>query len=190
MNRCASEMEYKLMVVGGSQVGKTALINQFVSDVFMRDCDYTPTFDETYSKTVTVEGEACLMDIYDTSGDPIYYTLAEKEMRKCDGFMCLFAVDDLYSFEEVNGFIRRISLVKQNPPMVLVGTKCDSEDRKLDERDGKAKGDYHNIPYIETSAKQRFHVNKAFLTIIASIRHQNLLSIKEEDTTFQCCKIC
>ena len=100
------------MVVGSSQVGKSSIVNQFVNNVYVKDYDYTPTIEETYRKTIIVDGETCLIDINDTSGDPIYYGLAEREMRKCDGFMCLFAVDDIHSFEEVNNFIRRIKLVK------------------------------------------------------------------------------
>lgn len=65
----------------------------------------------------------------DTSGDPIFEPVMEQQIRRGDGCVVIFAVDDLDSFEVA---IKKIKLVKHNPSIVMVASKCDKQERKVD----------------------------------------------------------
>ena len=125
-------MEYKTVVTGAPMVGKTCLINRFVRGVFCGS-EYVPTLQDSYRKVIAVEQESCLLDITDTSGDPVYSTFAESTIREGDGFLCLFPMDDFDSFELALEFLLQIQLVKKgtSPCVVFVGSKSDRSDRRV-----------------------------------------------------------
>ena len=182
-------MEYKLILVGASLVGKSSLVNMFVRNVFLNECDYVPTLEDSYRMIVSVEGENCLLDIVDTSGDPGLYPVVENQVRKGDGFLCVFALDDMYSFEQVVHFINKIRLVKDDPPILLVGNKCDKNEWKVDSTVAKACAESYNIPYIETSSKDHININQSFLSI-TSFRLKKLNNIENNANIRHCCTIC
>lgn len=120
------------MVVGASGVGKTAIIRSLIQNIFP---DYhEPTIEDTYRKVfVPVNGESCLIEILDTSGLFSYYSiLLEGKIWKGDGFMCVYSVDDLQSYEEIDIFMKKIRLIKPGAPILLVSNKIDirPENRK------------------------------------------------------------
>ena len=57
--------EYRIVVVGGGGVGKSALTLQFIQGNFIEE--YDPTIEDSYRKQVHVDGEVCLIDILDTA---------------------------------------------------------------------------------------------------------------------------
>lgn len=58
--------EYKITVLGAGGVGKSALVVQFVHTKFLEK--YDPTIEDSYRKTIDVDGQACQLDILDTAG--------------------------------------------------------------------------------------------------------------------------
>ena|SRR3990167_10451205 len=59
-------MEYKLVIIGGGGVGKSALTIQLVQNHFVDE--YDPTIEDSYRKQVQIDDETCLLDILDTAG--------------------------------------------------------------------------------------------------------------------------
>lgn len=180
---------YKLILVGASQVGKSSLVNMFVRNVFLNECDYVPTLEDSYRKIVSVEGENCFLDIMDTSGDPALYPVIEDQIRKGDGFLCVFALDDMYSFEQVTHFINKIRLIKEDPPILLVGNKCDKSrnEWKVDSTVAKACAESYDISYIETSSKDHVNIDQSFFALIRLTQCQKLNNTEKNE---HCCMIC
>ena len=61
--------EYKLVVVGGGGVGKSALTIQFIQSHFVDE--YDPTIEDSYRKQCVIDEEVALLDILDTAGQEV-----------------------------------------------------------------------------------------------------------------------
>ena len=65
----ADVKEYKLVVVGGGGVGKSALTIQFIQSHFVDE--YDPTIEDSYRKQCSIDDEVALLDILDTAGQEV-----------------------------------------------------------------------------------------------------------------------
>uniref|UniRef100_A0A8C1YA39 GTPase HRas-like n=1 Tax=Cyprinus carpio TaxID=7962 RepID=A0A8C1YA39_CYPCA len=92
--------EYKLVVVGAGGVGKSALTIQLIQNHFVDE--YDPTIEDSYRKQVVIDGETCLLDILDTAGQEEYSAMRDQYMRTGEGFLCVFAINNAKSFEDVH----------------------------------------------------------------------------------------
>uniref|UniRef100_A0A2H6N306 Small monomeric GTPase n=1 Tax=Micrurus carvalhoi TaxID=3147026 RepID=A0A2H6N306_9SAUR len=94
--------EYKLVVVGAGGVGKSALTIQLIQNHFVDE--YDPTIEDSYRKQVVIDGETCLLDILDTAGQEEYSAMRDQYMRTGEGFLCVFAINNTKSFEDVHHY--------------------------------------------------------------------------------------
>lgn len=147
--------EYKLVVVGAGGVGKSALTIQLIQNHFVDE--YDPTIEDSYRKQVVIDGETCLLDILDTAGQEEYSAMRDQYMRTGEGFLCVFAINNAKSFEDIHQYREQIKRVKDSDdvPTVLVGNKCDLAARTVESRQAQDLARSYGIPYIETSAKTR-----------------------------------
>jgi len=163
--------EYKLVVVGGGGVGKSALTIQLIQNHFIDE--YDPTIEDSYRKQVTIDEETSLLDILDTAGQEEYSAMRDQYMRTGEGFLCVYAITSRSSFDEISAFREQILRVKDEDhvPMVLVGNKCDlEEERQVPTSEGSDLAKSFNCPFIESSAKQRINVEEAFFELVREIR--------------------
>ncbi|KAL1247831.1 hypothetical protein QQF64_023207 [Cirrhinus molitorella] len=166
LKRSEGMTEYKLVVVGAGGVGKSALTIQLIQNHFVDE--YDPTIEDSYRKQVVIDGETCLLDILDTAGQEEYSAMRDQYMRTGEGFLCVFAINNTKSFEDIHQYREQIKRVKDSDdvPMVLVGNKCDLPARTVDTRQAQELARSYGIPFIETSAKTRQGVEDAFYTLL------------------------
>ncbi|KAJ8347307.1 hypothetical protein SKAU_G00287080 [Synaphobranchus kaupii] len=165
------EERFKLVVVGGGGVGKSALTIQFIQSYFVSD--YDPTIEDSYTKTCSVDGKETRLDILDTAGQEEFGAMREQYMRCGDGFLLVFALNDRGSYNEIQKFHTQILRVKDRDdfPMVLVGNKADLEPlRMISIEEAQAFARENRIHYMESSAKNRYNVDEAFLEVVRAIR--------------------
>uniref|UniRef100_A0A9R1SEF7 small monomeric GTPase n=2 Tax=Cyprinus carpio TaxID=7962 RepID=A0A9R1SEF7_CYPCA len=162
--------EYKLVVVGAGGVGKSALTIQLIQNHFVDE--YDPTIEDSYRKQVVIDGETCLLDILDTAGQEEYSAMRDQYMRTGEGFLCVFAINNAKSFEDVHLYREQINRVKDsdNVPMVLVGNKSDLASRTVETRQAQELARSYGVPFVETSAKTRQGVEEAFYSLVREIR--------------------
>ncbi|CAO0802786.1 ras-like protein 1 [Mucor lusitanicus] len=171
--------EYKLVMVGGGGVGKSALTIQFIQSHFVDE--YDPTIEDSYRKQCVIDSETALLDVLDTAGQEEYSAMREQYMRNGEGFLLVYSITSRLSFEEITTFYQQICRVKDRDyfPMVLVGNKCDLEgDRQVSSQEGRDLAKNFGCQFIETSAKQRINVDEAFFEVVRDIRRYN----KEQET--------
>ncbi|KAJ3438608.1 ras-like protein [Anaeramoeba flamelloides] len=172
--------EYKIVVVGGGGVGKTALTVQFVDQFFIQN--YDPTIEDSYRKQVVVDEETCLLDILDTAGEDEYSAMRDSYIRESEGFLIVYSIIHRASFLKVQDFYGQIQIVKnfEESRIILVGNKNDLEEqRQVLVEEGKLYANSIQIPFIETSAKSKDNIQKAFFHLVRMIRKTKFTSETE-----------
>lgn len=170
--------EYKLVVVGGGGVGKSALTIQFIQSHFVDE--YDPTIEDSYRKQCVIDDEVALLDVLDTAGQEEYSAMREQYMRTGEGFLCVYSITSRHSFDEIGTFHQQILRVKDKDyfPIIIVANKCDLEnDRTVSTQEGKELAKARGCKFIETSAKQKINVDEAFYELVREIRRYNKESL-------------
>lgn len=166
---------HKVIMVGSGGVGKSALTLQFMYDEFVED--YEPTKADSYRKKILLDGEEVQIDILDTAGQEDYAAIRDNYFRSGEGFLCIFSITEDESFQATQDFREQILRVKndENIPFLLVGNKCDLEDRrKVSYQEASDRAKQWGVTYVETSAKTREHVDKVFFDLMREIRARKM----------------
>ncbi|KAG2227360.1 hypothetical protein INT45_004315 [Circinella minor] len=174
MSKASFLREYKLVIVGGGGVGKSALTIQFIQSHFVDE--YDPTIEDSYRKQCVIDNETALLDVLDTAGQEEYCAMREQYMRNGEGFILVYSITSRLSFDEISIFYEQIRRVKDQDlfPVVLVGNKCDLEmERQVSSQEGKDLARTFGCPFAETSAKQRIRVDDTFYDAVREIRRIN-----------------
>jgi len=184
---------HKVIMVGSGGVGKSALTLQFMYDEFVED--YEPTKADSYRKKVVLDGQDSQIDILDTAGQEDYAAIRDNYFRSGEGFLCVFSITDRTSFDDTQEFRDQILRVKgvdsttaKSIPFLLVGNKSDLEEtRQVQVEEAQAFADKMEVKYVETSAKTRNNVDKAFFDLLKLIRSEKNKSVEQEtaDTSSQ-----
>lgn len=58
---------HRMVILGSTKVGKTAIISRFLNERF--DDQYTPTIEDFHRKFYSIRGDVYQLDILDTSGN-------------------------------------------------------------------------------------------------------------------------
>lgn len=162
---------YKLVVVGGGGVGKSAITIQFIQSYFVTD--YDPTIEDSYTKQCVIDDVPAKLDILDTAGQEGFSAMREQYMRSGEGFLLVFSVTDRASFDEMYKFHKQILRVKDRDefPMLMVGNKADLDHQRLiPAEEAQNMSRELRIPYIECSAKLRMNVDQAFHELVRIVR--------------------
>ena len=163
--------EYKLVIVGGGGVGKSALTIMFIQNHFIEE--YDPTIEDSYRKQTVLDNEACLLDILDTAGQEEYSAMRDSYMRTGQGFLCVYAINSRNSFAEIAEFRDQMLRAKDSDevPMILVGNKSDLEEsREVTLEEGQSLAKSFGCPHIEASARLRVNVEETFYELVREIR--------------------
>ncbi|CCE61972.1 hypothetical protein TPHA_0B03000 [Tetrapisispora phaffii CBS 4417] len=169
----SSIREYKLVVVGGGGVGKSALTIQLIQSHFVDE--YDPTIEDSYRKQIVLDNDVSILDILDTAGQEEYSAMREQYMRTGEGFLLVYSVTSRNSYEELLNYYQQIQRVKDADyiPIVVVGNKSDLEtERQVSYEEGMNLAKHMTAPFFETSAKQDINVQDAFYELSRLVRDE------------------
>jgi len=184
--------EYKIVVLGGGGVGKSALTIRLVTDNFLEE--YDPTIEDSYRKQVSIDDSVALLDILDTAGQEEFASMQDQWIREGKGFLLVYTITSQQSFDEMKKFHTSILRTKDcdKVPVVIAGNKCDlreatdSSQVTLEQAQQLAKE--WGCPCYETSAKEKINNEECFYQVVREIRKFE----KEDEPTPDgtgCCSI-
>jgi len=158
----SKQIEEKVTLLGGDNIGKSCLINRFVSGNF--DDYYTSTIGAAFfTKMVPVNDVTVKLNLWDTAGQERFRSLAPMYYRGAGAVIIVLDVTEEASFEEAKGWVGEI---KANLPDCLLCIAANKFDRSSDRRVSKAEiSEYATevgAALFETSAKYDIGVTEMF----------------------------
>ena len=141
-----------VVVLGKGVVGKTSLIYRVVNNTFPDSHD--ATIEDKYKTFVDIDGDVQEIQIVDTAGEEDYQNMLDQWVEMADGFILVYAIDDIETFNALKEKVTRIQKHEdKRSPIVLVGNKCDLEDRRqVTKAQAEEFAKHIGAKYIETSA--------------------------------------
>ncbi|KAI8801539.1 P-loop containing nucleoside triphosphate hydrolase protein [Cladochytrium replicatum] len=163
------------VVVGSGGVGKSCLTVRFLKDEFTND--YDPTIEENYRKSITVDNQACVINIIDTAGQQEYTSLRGQHLKDGKGFLLVCALNDRATFEEIEQLREQIFRIKDTKrvPIIVCGNKCDlpQDQLEFDEPTLQTYCTGAKVPYFLTSAKENINVSQCFEELVKECRRMD-----------------
>ena len=161
-----AQIVLKLLLLGDSSVGKTSILNNYISN----------KFDESSISTVGVDYMDKIIDynkfkiklqIWDTSGEEKFRTITKNFYRNADGLLVVFDLTKKESYDHIKSWINEAKENNDKLKTILIGNKLDLKDERIVAIDvAKQFAEKNNLKYIETSAKDGTNINESFQAII------------------------
>lgn len=158
-------------------VGKTCLLLRYANDAF------SPTFITTIGidfkiKNIQVDNKRIKLQIWDTAGQERFRTITTSYFRGAQGILLVYDVTDRQTFTDIKTWSKQIEMhADSNVDKVLLANKCDqNENRQVSFEEGEALAKEGGMKFFETSAKQDFNVEEAFLSIATDVKDRLLES--------------
>ena len=157
----------KVMVLGDSGVGKTSILNQYVSKAFTNSYKVTLGSDFQIMDLDAV-GQKVRLQLWDTAGQEKYRSLSISYYRGSDACVFVFDLTDKLSFQNLDGWVKafldQIDESKQKGfPVILLGNKADAGNNAVASDTVRQWCAQNNdMSYFEVSAKTRAGIDAAF----------------------------
>jgi len=166
--------QFKILMIGESGVGKSALLSRFVDNQF--DTNFISTIGVDFKiHYMKVDQQDIKLQVWDTAGQERFRTITTSYYRGANGIMIVFDVTDTPSFEKVRYWLNELKEhVGPDMPAVLVGNKIDCQrERTVDNATAQRFSQEVNIPYMETSAKTPEGVTEAYALLVTKMLAQS-----------------
>ncbi|PAA63380.1 hypothetical protein BOX15_Mlig000293g2 [Macrostomum lignano] len=125
-------LKLKINVVGDEKVGKTCLLVAYAEGLC--PVEYVPTeTDDCLSKEVQVDGYTIRVGLWDNSGSRDYDRMRPGNYEGTDVVLICFSIASPATFDSVRTrWLPEIALHCSNTPIILVGTKMDALDDRVE----------------------------------------------------------
>ncbi|XP_028983213.1 ras-like protein family member 11A-like [Betta splendens] len=176
---CVPNKTVKIVVLGASNVGKTALIVRFLTKRFIGD--YEANTGALYSRKVTLDGEEVSLQIQDTPcvalQDDAEGLYCQEQINRsiywADGYVLVFSITDSSSYRTVQPLYQHVRRIHPsgNIPIILVGNKSDLlRARQVPADEGETLASSLGGVYFEASARENHEgVHTAFLHLCQEV---------------------
>jgi small GTP-binding protein len=161
-----NNLEYKIITLGDSSVGKTSIINRFINDTF--DEELTPTLGIKHTfKTLEINNTKVKLSVIDTNGQEKYRSLSVSYFRHADVVLFIFNLNEPLSFNNIQEWINVFNDNNNKKKVILkylIGSKSDLEQR-VEQNLIDEFANNNNMLYMATSAKTNNQIKELFQKI-------------------------
>ncbi len=159
------EAIFKLIVLGDEKVGKTSLINSFVTNRFKED--YRPTLGINITEQIFyIQGLKNIQQkflIYDVAGQKFFKRVRKHYYAGAQAAFLMYDVTERESFVHLSEWYDDLTQNVPHIPLILVGNKIDLSDRRqVSFEEGKLWAKNHRVSFMETSAKTGQNIKDVF----------------------------
>jgi small GTP-binding protein len=152
---------FKVVLLGNSGVGKTALVERISDDIFQNS--HAPTVGAQFiALELQLGGKPCVLELWDTAGQEVFRSLVGFYARDSKGAFILFDVTAAKSFQDLPMWVEFIGENAPDAKIILFGNKTDLAERQVSKQDGMKFAEKNRMVYYEGSAKTGETVSEAF----------------------------
>tara|TARA_Y100000991_G_C21842750_1_gene293050 strand:- start:246 stop:743 length:498 start_codon:yes stop_codon:yes gene_type:complete len=155
-----------ILFLGDSFVGKTSIINTFVSNIFNEYQEITIGV-SLYIKNIENNKKKYNIRIWDTNGNKNYKSLFIPYYKIAEAVVIVYDLTNIESLKNAEKLIDSVKNINNKCPIFVVGNKCDI--KNITENDIKNKVNI-DIKHQIISAKNIKNIKKLFDNIINSIK--------------------
>ena len=196
-----SDLNFKVVIIGNSQVGKTSII-QRAKDCSFEENSAPPTLQGNATKIpVKVEGKTVTIEMWDTAGTEAYQALAVNYARNAVACICVFDMTSEDSFNDLSGWVNMMQGVETIKYLYFVGNKSDliPSDQPYDQTGlQELCNKYGGAPFL-VSALTGSQIEELFQAIAEQLYKDSAITQKstqqmptprkETDPQSSCCKL-
>ena len=161
MNNNDDVLEYKIILIGDSCVGKTAILRRYIYNIYEETTISTLGISFAF-KEVTLKNKIKIkLKLVDTAGQERFTSLASSYFKNANGVLFVFDFSNLKTFQDIEHWINIFEESNNRKDKVikyLIGNKYDLEDKKIDQEmiDDFLKTNNYN--FKKTSAKDNINI--------------------------------
>ena len=173
-----NEISCKVVLVGNSGVGKTCIINQYITNVFNEE--QLTTTGATYStKKLFIESKnkTISFEIWDTAGQEKFQSLTKGFFRNAQGIMVVYDKTNSETYQNIKYWTQSIKTHLgsdiESIAVIIIGNKIDCKEREIKKEEAEAYSAQLGYKYFETSAKTGENVNSTIKYLVKEVLKLN-----------------
>ncbi|MFX0069992.1 MAG: Rab family GTPase [Candidatus Hermodarchaeota archaeon] len=164
------DAKFKVCIFGDGGVGKTTLVNRYLTGVFHDSYRITIGAD-FFVKRIKIDGKKISLQIWDFAGESRFKFILPSYIVGSSGCIFMFDVTRYSSIKNLSDWMDVFKKGAKNEPgkipLIMVGGKIDLEYKRVIQSDHAKEIAENNdfLDYIECSSKTGENVEQIFLTI-------------------------
>ena len=170
------ENKYKLVFVGSSGVGKTNIIGRLLGKDFIEDTKSNHGGLFHHIKTLEIEGNSFITEIWELDGDKKYRSLSKFFIKGTKGAFVVYDIKDKNSFDDIDEWMKILRDYEDiEIPIIIIGNKEDEyEEEQITYEQGELKAKEYGAYFTVTSAKDNVRgINEAFEFLMKRVLKNN-----------------
>ena len=123
------------------------------------------------------------LQIWDTAGQERFRSIQASYYKGANGILVVYDITNRSSFENLNSWLIEIEKNgNKNVYKLLIGNKSDLDSqRKVSKEEGKEFAQINGMEFFETSAKENYQVQDAFIQLTRDVIRTKDKSLEKND---------
>jgi small GTP-binding protein len=153
---------YKVVMLGDSGVGKTALVNRISEGVFTDS--HVPTVGSQFiALPLEINKKKMTLELWDTAGQEVYRSLVGFYTREAKGAFLVFDVTSETTYDGLPEWIKFVTEQAPGVKIIIFANKCDLESKRVIASEKiQSFAQLQKVELIEGSAKLGQNTTDAF----------------------------
>jgi small GTP-binding protein len=161
---------FKIVVLGSSGVGKSAIVRRLVDGTFTAESQSTVGV-EFKPFIIPVDGQSVKLQIWDTAGQERFKSVSRAYFRNAVGAVLVYDITSDSTFDDLGNWLNDLQqLCNPNAYILLIGNKTDLEgERRVGTEQARDFAERNKLEYLETSALSGTNVTEAFTRLAFAV---------------------
>jgi len=160
-------ISFKVITVGDSGVGKTAIIRRYVSNSYQENTTTTVGIACAFKDITLDNNQVISLKLIDTAGQEQFRSISKAYFKNADAVLFVFDVSKKDTFDSITYWIKEFNEnnSKSEMPKYLLGNKCDLKSVISKDDIDKFLEENKDYEYFETSAKNNISIDNLFKNV-------------------------